>query len=45
MARAALRVELMKTNPYEFLSEQARDTSKQFGVKSVSVLARKEVRG
>lgn len=41
MARAGLRVELTKANPYEFLSEQARGASERFGVKSVSVLARK----
>ena len=38
---AGLRVELMKRNPYEFLSEQARRASTTFGVMSVSVLARK----
>jgi arsenite methyltransferase len=42
MAGAGLRVELMKANPYEFLSEQARGASERYGVKSVSVLARKE---
>lgn len=42
MARAGLRVEVMKLNPYEFLSQQARGASAQFGVKSVSVLARRE---
>jgi arsenite methyltransferase len=42
MARAGLRVELTKANPYQFLSEQARGASDRFGVKSVSVLARKQ---
>jgi arsenite methyltransferase len=41
MARAGLRVELTKANRYQFLSQQARDASDRFGVKSVSVLARK----
>ena len=36
-----LRVEGTKDNPYRFLSEQARGASEQFGVKSVSVLARR----
>jgi arsenite methyltransferase len=40
MARAGLRVEVTKTNPYEFLSDQARGASETYGVKSVSVLAR-----
>jgi arsenite methyltransferase len=42
MARAGLQVKLMKTNPYEFLSQQARGASDRYGVKSVSVLAVKE---
>jgi arsenite methyltransferase len=41
MARAGLQVETMQDNPYEFLSEQARNASRNFGVKSVSVLAHK----
>lgn len=41
MERAGLRVELTRANPYEFLSEQARGASETYGVKSVSVLARK----
>lgn len=40
MGRAGLRVELTKSNPYEFLSDQARGASETYGVKSVSVLAR-----
>jgi arsenite methyltransferase len=40
MARAGLRVEVTKSNPYQFLSDQARGASETYGVKSVSVLAR-----
>jgi arsenite methyltransferase len=40
MGRAGLRVEVTKSNPYEFLSAQARGASETYGVKSVSVLAR-----
>ena len=40
MARSGLQVEAMEDNPYEFLSEQARNASRTFGVKSVSLLAR-----
>jgi ubiquinone/menaquinone biosynthesis C-methylase UbiE len=39
---AALRVEDIKQNPYEFISDQARDASVKYGVKSVSVLAVKK---
>jgi arsenite methyltransferase len=39
--RAGLTVETVTDNPYEFLSDQARGASAQYGVKSVSVLARK----
>lgn len=38
---AGLRIEDLKQNPYEFISGQARDASLKYGVKSVSVLARK----
>jgi arsenite methyltransferase len=38
---AGLRIEDIKQNPYEFISERARDASVKYGVKSVSVLARK----
>ena len=38
---AGLRLELMKRNEYRFLSDQARAAGNRFGVKSVSVLARK----
>jgi ubiquinone/menaquinone biosynthesis C-methylase UbiE len=39
---AGLRVEDIRRNPYEFISECARDASAKYGVKSVSLLARKE---
>lgn len=39
---AGLTVESMRENPYEFISDQARNASAKYGVKSVSVLARKE---
>jgi arsenite methyltransferase len=38
---AGCRVELMKRNPYEFLSDSARGASETYGVMSVSLLARK----
>jgi arsenite methyltransferase len=38
---AGLRIEDIKRNPYEFISERARDASAKYGVKSVSLLARK----
>lgn len=38
---AGLRVEQVRPNPYEFISERARNASEKYGVKSVSVLARK----
>lgn len=38
---AGLRVEAVRRNPYEFLSGQARGASDRYGVKSVSILARK----
>ncbi|MFU8840994.1 MAG: methyltransferase domain-containing protein [Nitriliruptoraceae bacterium] len=41
MAGAGFRVEVTKTNPYRFLSEQAINASERFGVHSVSVLATK----
>lgn len=41
IVRAGLQVEQMRPNRYEFLSEQARAASETFGVRSVSVLARK----
>jgi len=36
---AGLEVRVVRTNPYEFLSDQARNASKRYGVKSVSILA------
>jgi len=41
IARAGLVVEQVRTNPYGFLSDQARSASRKYGVKSVSLLARK----
>jgi len=38
---SGLRLELMKKNEYRFLSEQAVNASRRYGVKSVSALARK----
>ncbi len=39
---AGLRIEQIRPNPYEFTSERARNASASYGVKSVSLLARKE---
>jgi arsenite methyltransferase len=39
---AGLRIEEIRENPYEFISERAKDASAKYGVKSVSVLAVKE---
>lgn len=36
---AGLRVESVRTNPYHFISDQARNASAKYGVKSVSLLA------
>ena len=36
---AGLRIEVIRENPYEFISDRARDASKKYGVKSVSFLA------
>ena len=38
---AGLEVAVIRDNPYHFISERARDASAKYGVKSVSVLARK----
>jgi ubiquinone/menaquinone biosynthesis C-methylase UbiE len=38
---AGLRIKEIRENPYEFISEQARDASAKYGVKSVSLLAMK----
>jgi len=37
--RAGFRIEEIRENPYEFISERARDASDKYGVKSVSLLA------
>jgi arsenite methyltransferase len=39
---AGLQIADIRRNPYEFISERARDASAKYGVKSVSLLARKE---
>jgi arsenite methyltransferase len=39
---AGLRIEDVRRNPYEFISQRAREASAKYGVKSVSLLARKE---
>ena len=39
---AGLRVEQLRENHYEFTSQRARNASADYGVKSVSLLARKE---
>ena len=39
---AGLRIEQVRDNPYEFISQRAREASAKYGVKSVSLLARKE---
>jgi len=36
---SGLRIEDIRKNPYEFITDQARDASAKYGVKSVSVLA------
>jgi arsenite methyltransferase len=36
---AALRIDDLRENPYEFISERAQDASAKYGVKSVSLLA------
>jgi len=40
---AGLRVEVVRTNAYTFLSERARRASHTYGVKSISLLARKPI--
>lgn len=40
---AGLRIEAIRDNPYEFISERARNASEKYGVKSVSLLATKPV--
>jgi arsenite methyltransferase len=39
---AGLRIEDIRENPYRFISERALNASEKYGVKSVSVLARKQ---
>jgi len=39
---AGLRILAVRGNPYEFISQRARDASAKYGVKCVSLLARKE---
>ncbi len=36
---AGLRIKEIRENPYEFISERAKNASAKYGVKSVSVLA------
>jgi len=36
---AGLRIDDLRQNPYEFITQQARDASAKYGVKSVSLLA------
>lgn len=38
---AGLRIDQIRDNPYEFISDRARDASAKYGVKSVSLLASK----
>jgi arsenite methyltransferase len=38
---ASLRIQTIRENPYEFISDRARNASAKYGVKSVSVLALK----
>src|SRR5262249_32446313 len=39
--RAGLEIEEIRENPYEFISDRARNASAKYGVKSVSLLASK----
>jgi arsenite methyltransferase len=39
---AGFRIEEIRTNPYEFISERAQGASEKYGVKSVSLLAVKD---
>jgi arsenite methyltransferase len=38
---AGLRIEEIRENPYEFISDRARNASKKYGVKSISLLVMK----
>jgi arsenite methyltransferase len=40
---AGLSIEVVRENPYEFISDRARNASEKYGVKSVSLLAVKRV--
>lgn len=40
---AGLRIETIRDNPYQFITDQARNASEKYGVKSVSLLAVKPV--
>lgn len=40
---AGLRIETIRDNPYQFITDQARNASAKYGVKSVSLLAVKPV--
>jgi arsenite methyltransferase len=42
IAGAGLRIEEIRENPYEFISQRARNASARYGVKSVSILAVKD---
>lgn len=39
---AGLRIEDLRENPYHFISDRARNASEKYGVKSVSLVARKD---
>ena len=39
---AGLRIEAVRQNPYEFVSQRALSASAKYGVRSVSLLARKD---
>ena len=40
-ARLLQEIEEIKENPYRFISERAQDASAKYGVKSVSIRARR----
>ncbi|MEK6328844.1 MAG: methyltransferase type 11, partial [Actinomycetota bacterium] len=39
---AGLRIEKLRENPYEFITDRAREASAKYGVKSVSLVAVKD---
>jgi arsenite methyltransferase len=41
VAGAGLRIQEIRDNPYEFISQRAKEASAKYGVKSVSLLAEK----